>query len=748
MLEIEQILERVKQAKAESLPREYDFSKPNTDIHHRPMCFIWDKIKKNRAFPVLLDEIDICLEDRRFHNEITRKFIVYLMSCSLIETESGFKGIPIQYSWIEKQPIGDKKRKETWDDKSLFQHLLANNYIERDNFFIIGKKPYIYRVNYTKFPLEISYKILKILLQESSNNLDSLLLWKKELDGEFYAELASDEIKALQSSYHLNESIGEFKFAPLLEDLLREGTLSNSYISSRFLKGRLELIEESLSNQSFNEPVKQVFHSDPTLFYKIKKIRSNSKTLHMILRTMEPDDLLEDDKLSWNVTTWSNWKALFKSQFNRGSLDSYEMKNYKEYQLKEIIIQLSDQQKVIPLSYHSEKGIWKVKKRVESSELLIDEDLLFNSIKYWLFSYERERESLINLSVRREIGGDRNGTLITTPPPIKKYTISEEILKNEDLTLLRYFHDISILEPESILHSTRFLLHSGEILVQVNDLSISYTGRVFPRGFNSTRLTREEKRINYEILQTLTDKPICNYDLKNSQMNCILSYADIFNLNYPNLRKYLIDDQRREISNLIGVSEQLLKGFLLRVIFGVRLDLHKTVPNSLKDLYTEYGYKSFESQMKIHNKIQDNWIVEGVLKDLLSWREDCKKVIKMMSADSLGLPDWYTNGVTTVRKSSLTSSSKISAFLLQGMESAFIYHLTKNQYSRIKGNDYGVISYEFDGIVTLGSITEESVISARLLSGFKYAQVELKPWIGKFRKFVEEELFQQILKEE
>ena len=65
---------------------------------------------------------------------------------------------------------------------------------------------------------------------------------------------------------------------------------------------------------------------------------------------------------------------------------------------------------------------------------------------------------------------------------------------------------------------------------------------------------------------------------------------------------------------------------------------------------------------------------------------------------------------------------KLSAFILQGLESGFIHHLT----ILAENYDYRVISNEHDGVVTIGTIPSEAIQIAKQRSGFKLASLELK----------------------
>jgi hypothetical protein len=65
---------------------------------------------------------------------------------------------------------------------------------------------------------------------------------------------------------------------------------------------------------------------------------------------------------------------------------------------------------------------------------------------------------------------------------------------------------------------------------------------------------------------------------------------------------------------------------------------------------------------------------------------------------------------------------EISAFLLQGLEAAFVYTLItlSAEYG------YEVRSCEHDGLITYGVIPEEAIVIARIKSGFSSALLEEK----------------------
>jgi hypothetical protein len=94
--------------------------------------------------------------------------------------------------------------------------------------------------------------------------------------------------------------------------------------------------------------------------------------------------------------------------------------------------------------------------------------------------------------------------------------------------------------------------------------------------------------------------------------------------------------------------------------------------------------------------------------------------------DKLELDNNYIfNGIVYISKNSHIMNDKkmLSAFYLQGMESAFIYHLM----TLLPHNT--IISYEFDGLVVNMEIPEEIIQLARERSGFLTAVVVHKPFL-------------------
>lgn len=83
--------------------------------------------------------------------------------------------------------------------------------------------------------------------------------------------------------------------------------------------------------------------------------------------------------------------------------------------------------------------------------------------------------------------------------------------------------------------------------------------------------------------------------------------------------------------------------------------------------------------------------------------------------------NYLYNGVNFIPKDHpyFRNSKKLSSFLLQGIESSFIFHL-------LSANPDVCLSYEFDGLVVNKEIEEDLVEEARRISGFTSAKLIVK----------------------
>lgn len=274
----------------------------------------------------------------------------------------------------------------------------------------------------------------------------------------------------------------------------------------------------------------------------------------------------------------------------------------------------------------------------------------------------------------------------------------------------------------SIFESTMILMNNNTILGHRAPQKICYTGRFFEtKNLGTTGLDRRTKAANYELMSKITGKVINNYDIRGSQLACILSYGKKHGFDYNDIDLYVKDKSYRQtLADRIGIPVGLLKKLILILIFGG----HDTIPihesNSFKDTFFEYGYSDINEILKLHQSFKR--VVRGIRDNIYRWYEDCETILNHHN-HSRG-NDRYYNGVTIVKKARLKKRKHISAFLLQGMEASFILELI-NQSDR-KLMDYYFISYEYDGLITFGEIPEKAIEYAKIVSGFSEAILELK----------------------
>ncbi len=261
-----------------------------------------------------------------------------------------------------------------------------------------------------------------------------------------------------------------------------------------------------------------------------------------------------------------------------------------------------------------------------------------------------------------------------------------------------------------------------KILFHRSPLVLGYTGRIFEsEGLGSTGLKSSLKRYSYQQVSEITGIKVHNYDLRASQVSAILHYADLHGYNLPHLSSYVSDKTiRGKLADEVGIRVGLLKTLILIKMFGGDNKYSEYAKASYPVTIMKYGY-SQEDVKGIIDRF--NNVCQNILAEIDIWFND----LMLISLDHLSLNGLeYSNGVTVVKKSFLAGDkSRQSAYMLQGLEALFILHLIN--ISRMKSYSYYFLSYEFDGLISLGAIPQSAIDEATKLSGFNRAILEEKP---------------------
>ncbi len=277
----------------------------------------------------------------------------------------------------------------------------------------------------------------------------------------------------------------------------------------------------------------------------------------------------------------------------------------------------------------------------------------------------------------------------------------------------------NLAKLSALLGGTKSTCEKGEILMHEADLKICYTGRIFERkGLGTTGLKSSLKAHNYECMTALTGQAVFNYDLRGSQVAGILHYGDLHGFEFPCLESYVSDKSvRTGLAKKVGIPEKLLKTLILIKMFGGK-NSYSPRSDSYPEQFRKEGYSEYKTKVLI-NKF--NTVCKDVLDEINIWFE---KLIPIALINTSYTKEKYSNGVTIVNKSFLVTAKMQSAFLLQGLEANFIFALIN--CSRLREFSFYFLSYEFDGLITLGNIPELAIKEASRITGFKRAVLEIK----------------------
>ena len=282
-------------------------------------------------------------------------------------------------------------------------------------------------------------------------------------------------------------------------------------------------------------------------------------------------------------------------------------------------------------------------------------------------------------------------------------------------------------------------INGRELVVSFTNVwRLSYTGRLFQRcGLQG--ISRESKAIlhsnsyNYDIptsqlmvLKQLLEEVYTRYkdDFTGQDLSM---YSEITWLdNYINNKSF-----KERLITSTGTAETDWKVCVYSIVFGSSLFniYNNSVINvivSRNRLNPDFNLPNFYEALKPLDDLVQLWLkyINRYLEDYvvpLSAQAKINMLEMMYDLDLIDMSKYIYNGVVFLQKDSKTIRNKkhLSAFLLQGIEASFILNLSLMVRE-------GVVSYEFDGLVTPEEIPLEYIEEARKRSGFKYGNVVVK----------------------
>jgi hypothetical protein len=271
---------------------------------------------------------------------------------------------------------------------------------------------------------------------------------------------------------------------------------------------------------------------------------------------------------------------------------------------------------------------------------------------------------------------------------------------------------------------------------------VKMSGRIYAiRGLQCC--SREMKAAAYTGVNELR-----NYDLKASQVSGLQQQFELAGLDTTWLEGYRINpNAKKEYAAQVGISVDCWKSCLCSLLFGASLskpnkhtikkmsaqiEKNKHKMQAIDTALLNYLYEeSGRDEVKTLEYLERfNKVVAPLKKQLDLWHDWLLKTW-VLKAGRLGRGCIYLENAAGI-KFNYTKESKahpewklkamLSAFILQGVESAFIHALTVEslKYS------YKVVANEHDGLIVIGEIPDEAVKQAAFRSGLKYCVLEEK----------------------
>lgn len=239
-----------------------------------------------------------------------------------------------------------------------------------------------------------------------------------------------------------------------------------------------------------------------------------------------------------------------------------------------------------------------------------------------------------------------------------------------------------------------------------------------------------------------------NYDLKSSQVSGLQQQFELAGLDTTWLENYRNNpNAKKEYAAQVGVSVDCWKSCLCSLLFGASLsrpgkrtakkmaaqiEKNKDKMRAIDTALLNYLYEeSGRDEVKTLEYLDRFNKVVAPLKEQLDLWHDWLLKVWVLKAGRLSRGCIYLDNAAGV-KLNYTKESKVnpewklkamlSAFILQGIESAFIHALTVESIK----HPYKVIANGHDGLIVLGEIPTEAVEVAAFRSGLKYAVLEEK----------------------
>lgn len=252
----------------------------------------------------------------------------------------------------------------------------------------------------------------------------------------------------------------------------------------------------------------------------------------------------------------------------------------------------------------------------------------------------------------------------------------------------------------------------------------SNTGRMYEIGGGMQNMSKEIKAAAYG--RFLNTGEMFNYDLRSSQVAILLQLGLQWGLSESScytLQKYIDDKQSKyKYAKKAGMPVDLWKDCFLSLLFGASLHNKEegdSIYQTIEKWSESYQHKEILTSEQISKMFQGFLVaVKPFIIVRSEWFSILRSYLKKIGKDKI------QNAVGKIFVGEKRSNI-LSAFLLQGLEAAFIQRLVSlsNKYG------YEVYSLEHDGILVNEKIPEEAIKEAKTATGFHFAILEEKGFV-------------------
>lgn len=205
-----------------------------------------------------------------------------------------------------------------------------------------------------------------------------------------------------------------------------------------------------------------------------------------------------------------------------------------------------------------------------------------------------------------------------------------------------------------------------------------------------------------------------NYDLKASQAVMLAVELERARIPHPWLDKYLLEPEFREaLPGNVGISRDTWKQCFYALLMGATTRPYRFQDNQLI-ANSVFSYLGQNKQLIDKFKIVTQPL-RTYLKQWYQWIED------IYIRENKSKKGFISNQTGMTIKIKDNDIKQVAAFLLQGREAAFIFEL------QLVSHDFNfkVMSNQYDGLVTLGTIPKEAIAHAQKLSHLNHPALEL-----------------------